>query len=94
MRNEKLEELTLICDFTVRFILQILEASGRSYEEVMFSPKIGANVGVYEVLATYVQSRITQQGYASLHKEFKGGAKVYALVVFPNHNMYLSYESI
>ena len=33
-----------------------------------------------------------QQGYASIYKEFKGCAKVYALVVFPNQNMYLSYK--
>jgi hypothetical protein len=35
--------------------------------------------------STSDRCRVTQQGYASIYKEFKGDAKVYALVVFPNH---------
>lgn len=79
-----LEKTTLICDLTVRFILQIHDVIGQS-SWVMFSTKIGTTVGAYEILATYDRCRIMQQGYASIYKEFKGGAKVYTLVVFPNH---------
>ena len=37
--------------------------------------KIGARVGAQEILATCDISGITQQGYASIYKQFRGGAK-------------------
>lgn len=37
--------------------------------------KIGARVGAHEILAMCDISGITQQGYASIYKQFRGGAK-------------------